>query len=204
MQPCLLRVTTSLSHSIKIVVLSQRRRKLHIACDDFFMLRIKSHLALIPLLLLSKPGVSLGTPGLGLRGTSGLVMRGKSDMINTTNIVASFISLATTFFALKRGASGLGVKREGGNRSVPAFAPLQFFVSVLLFVVQLFGPLERVHAVEAYRFPAFFTEKTADVFRPIPADAARDGVQAPVVERAERVGVRFSVHRVIPLPFVLL
>ena len=29
-----------------------RRRKLHIACDDFFMLRIKSHLALAPLLLL--------------------------------------------------------------------------------------------------------------------------------------------------------
>ena len=29
------------------------RRKLHIACDDFFMLRIKSHLALISLLLLS-------------------------------------------------------------------------------------------------------------------------------------------------------
>ena len=31
-----------------------RRRKLHIACDDFFLLRIKSRLALIPLLLLSK------------------------------------------------------------------------------------------------------------------------------------------------------
>ena len=31
-----------------------RRRKLHIACDDFFILRIKSHLALVPLLLLSK------------------------------------------------------------------------------------------------------------------------------------------------------
>ena len=31
-----------------------RRRKLHIACDDFFMLRSKSHLALIPLLLLSE------------------------------------------------------------------------------------------------------------------------------------------------------
>ena len=97
-----------------------------------------------------------------------------------------------------RGTFGLDFKREGGNRLVPAFAPLQFFVSVLLLVVQLFGPLQRVHAVEAYRFPAFFTEKAADVFRPIPADAARDGVQTSVVQRADVSDALFPVHGDLP------
>ena len=79
-----------------------------------------------------------------------------------------------------------------------------FFVPVLSLVVQLFRPIQRIHAVEPDRPAAFFTEKTADVFRPVPADAAGDGVQAVVVKRMKRVEALFSVHRVILLPFVLL
>ena len=37
---------------VRVLLPAPRRRKLHIACDDFFMLRMKTHPARIPLLLL--------------------------------------------------------------------------------------------------------------------------------------------------------
>ena len=48
--------STAKSVQVRVLLPAPRRRKLHIACGDFYAFGIKCRLALIPLLLLSETG----------------------------------------------------------------------------------------------------------------------------------------------------
>ena len=82
-----------------------RRRGLHIVRDDFFMLLGKSHLSLIPSLLLSKikPArplhASSTTSALRCAGLYFVFSCKSRDTGHFHRIVADCISFATTFFA---------------------------------------------------------------------------------------------------------